>query len=50
MRKFIPIRQQFLGDRLHNGSPYPIGPLSVRPLSVCLSCDVGVLWPNGWMN
>jgi len=25
---------QFLGDRLQNGSPYAIGPLSV--LSVCL--------------
>jgi len=35
----------FLGDRLLNSSPYAIGPLSV--LSVC---DVGVLWPNGWMD
>jgi len=36
----------WLGDR--NGSPYAIGPLSVCPLlSVC---DVGVLWPNGWMD
>ena len=40
------------------GRPFvnAIGPLSVR-LSVCLSvlsclslCDVGVLWPNGWMD
>jgi len=42
-----------MGDRLLNGSPYPIGPLSV--LSACLSlhlsvCNVGVLWPNGWMD
>jgi len=29
----------FLSDRLQNGSPYAIGPLSV--------CDFGVLWPNG---
>jgi len=28
-----------------NGSPYAKGPLSV--LSVC---NVGVLWPNGWMD
>jgi len=35
-----------------DGSPYAIRPLSVCP--VCLSilsvCDVGVLWPNGWMD
>ena len=41
-----------LVDRLQNGSPYAIGPLSC--LSVCLSClsvcDVGVLWPNGWTD
>jgi len=38
----------FLGDRLLNGSPYPIRPLSCP---VCLSvCNVGVLWPNGWMD
>ena len=24
--------------------------LSVRCLSVCPVCDVGVLWPNGWMD
>ena len=34
-----------LGDRYSNGSPYATGPLS------CLSvCNVGVLWPNGWMD
>ena len=34
-----------MGDRLQNGSLYAIGPLS------CLSvCDVGALWPNGWMD
>ena len=39
-----PQRDTFLGDRLQNGSPYPIGPLS------CLSvCDVGALWPDSWM-
>jgi len=31
-----------LGDRLQNGSPYAIRPLS--------DCNVGVLWPNGWMD
>jgi len=37
--------QPFLGDRLQNGSPYAMGPLS---MSVCLQrC---VLWPNGWMD
>jgi len=36
---------RFLCDRLYNGSPYAIVPLSV--LSVC---DVGVLWPNGWTD
>ena len=31
-----------------NRSPYAIRPLSVLS---CLSvCDVGVLWPNGWMD
>jgi len=31
---------------------YAMGPLSVLPvcLSVCLSCNVGVLWPSGWMD
>jgi len=24
--------------------------LSDRCLSVCLSCNVGVLWPNGWVD
>ena len=33
---------------MQNGSPYAIGPLSV--LSVLSACDVGVLWPNGWMD
>jgi len=28
-----------------NGSPY-----AIRPLSVLSVCDVGVLWPNGWMD
>jgi len=34
-----------------NGLPCAMGPLSVS-LSVTLSdvCNVGVLWPNGWMN
>ena len=38
-----------MGDRLQNGSPYAIGPLSVCPvLFVCLSvCNVVALWPNG---
>jgi len=35
----------FLGHRLYNGSPYAIGPLFV--LSVH---NVGLLWPNGWIN
>jgi len=29
-------------------SPYAIGLLSACP--VCPVCDVGVLWPNGWMD
>jgi len=38
----------FLDDRLQNGLPYAIGPLSVCPvLSVLSVCEVGVLWPNG---
>ena len=37
---------EFLSDRLQNGSPHAIG-----PLSVCLCvCDVGVSWPNGWID
>jgi len=28
---------------------FAIGPLSVC-VSLCLSCNVGVLWPNGWMD
>jgi len=46
--------ERFLGDRLYNGSPYAIGPLSVCPvfLSVlsCPVCDAGVLWPNNVMD
>ena len=36
------------GDRVQNGSPYAIRPLSV--LSVLSLCNTGVLWPNGWMD
>ena len=25
-------------------------PYAIRPLSVCPVCNVGVLWPNGWMD
>jgi len=42
---FLPFLS--LGDEiklLKIGSPYAIGPLSV------LSCNVCVLWPNGWMD
>jgi len=43
--------QQFLGDRLQNGSPYAIGPLSVCPVMSVLSvCNVRALWPNGWTD
>jgi len=39
---------EFLGDRLQNGLPYAIGLLSCLS---CLSvCDIGVLWPNSWMD
>jgi len=31
------------------GSPYAIGP-SLSVLSGSPVCDVGVLWPNGWMD
>jgi len=34
-----------LRDRLWNGLPCDIGPLSVCPV-----CNSGVLWPNGWMD
>jgi len=34
---------QFLGDPLYNGSPYPIGPLSVC-LSVMVYCGQTVGW------
>jgi len=41
----------FFGDRLENGSPYAVGPLSCPVcLSVLSVCDVGVLWQNGWMD
>jgi len=40
-----PRLSRVLDDRLQNGSPYPIGPLSVMSV-----CDVDVLWPNGWMD
>jgi len=42
------VAQALSGDRLQNGSPYAIGPLSV--LSGLSVCDVGVLWPNGWVD
>jgi len=38
---------QCFGHRLYNGSPYAILPMSFSVLSVC---DVGILWPNGWMD
>jgi len=41
--------ERFLGDRLWNGSPYAIGPLSVC-LSCLSVCNVGALWPNFWMD
>jgi len=42
----------FLGDRLWNGClAYSIGPLiCLSCLSFVSVCDVGALWPNGWMN
>jgi len=41
----------FLGDRLQNGSRYAIRPLSVLSVLTVLSvCNVGILWPNGWMD
>ena len=39
-------QMQFLGDRLQNGLLYAVG-LCLSVLSVC---NVGVLWPNGWMD
>jgi len=36
---------QFLGDRVQKGSPYAIGALSICPV-----CNVGVLWPVGWIK
>ena len=40
-----------LGDRLKNGLPCAIGPLSVLSvLSICPVCDVGVLWAKGWAD
>jgi len=41
-------RASTAASRGKNASPYAIGPLSCLP---CLSvCDVGVLWPSGWMD
>jgi len=34
-----------LDDRLQNGSPY-----AIEPLSFCPVCNAAVLWPNGWMD
>jgi len=44
----ISSAQLVLGGRLLNGSSYALGPLSV--LSVPSDCDIGALWPNGWMD
>ena len=47
----IAWREPFCKRSAKNGSP--IGPLSVLSVcvSVCLSvCNVGVVWPNGWMD
>jgi len=41
-------RRNFVSLFGQNGSPYAIGPLSC--LSVLSLCDVGVLWPSGWMD
>ena len=42
----LPHVHRFLGDR--NGSPYATRPLFCLS---CLSvCNVGVLWPNGWIS
>ena len=51
IRAWLYCLQAFIGRPFVNGPPYSIC-LSVC-LSVCLSCpvcDVGVLWPNGWMD
>jgi len=48
---FTSLLCAFWANRLKNRSPYAIGPFSV--LSVCpvlSACDVGALWPNGWMD
>ena len=45
---FDSIGRAVLQTVAQNGSPYAIRPLSV--LSVCPVYDVGVLWPNGWMD
>jgi len=42
---------QFFGHRLYNGSPCAILPLSCLCVCPILSvCNIGVLWPNGWMD
>jgi len=41
---YVVYCQCFLGDRFH-----PMLSDHCLVLSVCL-CDVGVLWPNGWMD
>jgi len=38
---------QFWATVTNNGSPYATIPMSCPVLSVC---NVGVLWPNGWMD
>ena len=51
MSKEVKFCFHFLGDRLQNGLPYAIGPLSVCP--VCLSvgnfgvCCAGIVW---WLD
>jgi len=39
------IGRTVLDDRLYKRFTYAIG-----LLSVCLFCNVGVLWPNDWMD
>jgi len=38
----LPLVFSFWATVTRNGSPYAVWPLSV--------CNVGVLWPNGWMD
>jgi len=47
----VPLNNRLLPGRLMRqywGSPYATGPLSC--LSSLSVCNVGVLWPNGWMD